>query len=58
MAANPNRINQGNGNSPWLGLAKFVFILIFAVFVFLLARSMVSHHFFSGGQLNQRETRP
>jgi len=58
MVANPNRIDQGNGNSPWLGLAKFVLILIFAVFVFLLARSMVSHHFFSGGQLNQREARP
>jgi hypothetical protein len=30
--------------------------VILTVMVFLLTRSMVRHHFFSGGQLNQHET--
>jgi hypothetical protein len=41
------------GNSPWIGVVKFLFIGLFTVMVFLLGRSMVSHHFFDGGQLNR-----
>jgi hypothetical protein len=33
-----------------------LFIVVLAVTVLLLARSMVRHHFFSGGQLNRNAT--
>jgi hypothetical protein len=36
-------------NGP-LGFAKFLFIAILSVAFYLLARSMVVHHFFSGGR--------
>lgn len=36
--------------SPWLGFAKFLFIVLLSVLFYLLARSMVTHHFFSGGR--------
>ena len=37
--------------SPWPGVTKFVFIVLLAVMLYLLVRSMVIHHFFSGGQM-------
>jgi hypothetical protein len=43
-------------SSPWIGLTKFVFIALFTVMLFLLARSMVRNHFFDGGQLNRPDT--
>ena len=55
MATNRNDVNPEEKNSPWLGLAKFLFIVVLAVTVFLLIRSMVRHHFFSGGQQNQHD---
>jgi hypothetical protein len=42
-------------NSPWLGLLKVVFIVTFVLICFLLAHSMMHHHFFSGGQLNRHD---
>lgn len=36
---------------PWLGVVKFGFIVLLLVTLYLLARSMVIHHFFSGGQM-------
>jgi len=53
MATNRNETNQEEQNPPWLGFAKFLFIVILTVTVFLLVRSMVGHHFFSGGQQNR-----
>lgn len=55
MATNRNELNQEEQNSPWLGLAKFLFIAFFAVMLFLLIRSMEHHHFFSGGQMNRHD---
>ena len=43
-------------NSAWLGFAKIVWIVVFTVLVYFLVRSMVHHHFFSGGQLNLHDT--
>jgi ABC-type microcin C transport system permease subunit YejE len=53
MATNRQENNQDELSSPWLGFAKFLFIVFLTVILLLLARSMVRHHFFSGGQMNQ-----
>jgi hypothetical protein len=38
--------------SIWLGLGKILFIVVLAVFFFLLAHNMVRHRFFRGGWRN------
>jgi hypothetical protein len=55
MAANRNKTNQEEQDPPWLGLAKVLFVVFFAVMVFLLIRSMERHHFVSGGQMNKHD---
>lgn len=55
MPINRNDANQEEPNSPWFGFAKFLFIMVLAVMVFLLANSMVRHHFFSGGAQNHHD---
>ncbi len=55
MVANRNDLGPEDQNPRWLGLAKFLFLLILTVTVFLLIRSMVHHHFFSGGQMNKHD---
>jgi hypothetical protein len=55
MAAHRNKTEQEEQDPPWLGLAKFLFIVFFAVMVFLLISSMEHHHFFSGGQMNKHD---
>lgn len=45
-----NRREQEEDQSPrWVGLATFLFIVCLTVVLYLLAKSMVDHHFFSGG---------
>jgi hypothetical protein len=56
MATNRNEINPEEPNPSWVGFAKFLFIVFLTVMVFLLVKSMMHHHFFSGGQLNQHDT--
>jgi hypothetical protein len=53
MATNRQENHQDEQSSPRLGFAKLLFIVFLTVMLFLLARSMVRHHFFRGGQLNQ-----
>jgi len=55
MATKRNETNQEEQNPPWLGFAKFLFIVILTVMLFLLVRSMEHHHFFSGGQQNRHD---
>jgi hypothetical protein len=55
MATNRNESDREEQNSPWLGVAKFLFIVFLAAMFFLLVRSMVQHHFFSGGQMNRHD---
>lgn len=38
----------------WLGLGKFLLLLVFAVLLFWLGESMVQHRFFRGGGLDYR----
>jgi hypothetical protein len=39
--------------STWLGVGKFLFIVLLAVLFFLLANNMARHRFFRGGWRNQ-----
>jgi hypothetical protein len=39
--------------SPWIGIGKFLFVVVLAVIVFLLVQSMVRHRFFRGGWVNR-----
>lgn len=42
--------------SIWLGTGKFLFIVVLAVLVFLLAHNIVRHRFFRGGWRNQHSS--
>jgi hypothetical protein len=39
--------------SIWLGIGKFLFVVVLAVLLFLLAHNMVRNRFFRGGWRNQ-----
>jgi hypothetical protein len=41
--------------SPWLGFVKFLLLAILVGLIFLLAQSMVTHRFFRGGWVDQRD---
>jgi hypothetical protein len=53
MATNRSGRERAGRRSPWIAVSKFLFIALFTVMLFLLARSMVRNHFFDGGQLNR-----
>jgi hypothetical protein len=36
----------------WPGFVKFLGLMLMVVLFFLLAQSMVRHHFFTGGSMN------
>jgi hypothetical protein len=38
----------------WLGLVKFLLLMLMVGSFFWLSHSMVRHHFFTGGELNNR----
>jgi hypothetical protein len=42
--------------SPWLGIVKFLFIVVLAIIIFLLGQDMVRHRFFRGGYVDQNDT--
>jgi hypothetical protein len=41
--------------SPWLGLVKLILLVVMVGLIFLLAQSMVTHRFFRGGWVDQRD---
>lgn len=41
------------GNSPWLGIARLLFIVVLVALFFLLGQSMVRHRFFRGGRYHR-----
>jgi len=49
MARISKRIIRKKRSLPWLGFARFLFIVVLTVLLFVLVNSMVRHHFFSGG---------
>lgn len=40
--------------SPWLTIAKYLFIALLVVLFYLLGLSMAQHRFFRGGRIDQR----
>jgi hypothetical protein len=36
----------------WVGFARLLLLILFAVLLFLLGETMVRHHFFTGGAMN------
>lgn len=56
MTTNRNKVNSEKQNPSRVWFAKFLIIVILAIIFLVLARTMVRHHFFSGGQLNRNET--
>ena len=41
--------------SPWLGIVKFLLLVILFAMIFLLGQAMVRHRFFRGGWIDQRD---
>jgi hypothetical protein len=41
--------------SPWLGIIKFLLLVILIALIFLLGQEMVRHRFFRGGWVDQRD---
>jgi hypothetical protein len=48
--------SHGHGREVWLGIAKFLGLLLMVTLFFLLAQSMVEHHFFTGGAQNNHNS--
>jgi ABC-type microcin C transport system permease subunit YejE len=53
MTVNSNTTDPAARNSPWLGVVKFLFLVILIVIIFLLGQDMVRHRFFQGGWVSQ-----
>jgi hypothetical protein len=55
MAIVSNTTGPQVRQSPWLGFVKFLLLAILVGLIYLLAQSMVSHRFFRGGWVDQRD---
>lgn len=43
----------GREKSPWSQVGQFLFLVVLAVGIFLLAQSMVRHRFFQGSRIDR-----
>lgn len=50
--------HQAQDRRPWGELGRFLLLVCFVIGVFLLGRTMVRTHFFSGGALNHHQGHP
>ena len=50
MATNRQENNQNEQRSPWFGFARFLFIVVLTVLIFVLVNSMVRHHFLAAAR--------
>ncbi len=41
--------------SPWLGIVKFLLLVILIAIIFLVGEEMVRHRFFRGGYVDQHD---
>ena len=55
MVSKRDNTGPEENQRPWLGFGKFVLLMLMVVMFFLLGQSMVQHHFFTGGELNNRD---
>jgi len=57
MNSNRSIEKRERAGSSKLTAAKFIFITIFTVLCYLLARSMMNHHFMDGGRYHNQTQR-
>ena len=50
-----NTTDPAARQSPWLGIVKFLLLVILIVIIFLLGQDMVRHRFFRGGWVDQHD---
>ena len=55
MTVIPNKTSPAAEPPPWLGFVKFLLLAILVGSIFLLCQTMVSHRFFRGGWVDQRD---
>jgi len=53
MATNSNTETPENEKSPWIQVARFLFLVALVVSLFLLGMSMVHNRFFQGGHMDR-----
>jgi hypothetical protein len=56
MKSNWDTSNPEERKLRWIGVTKFLFIVILTLLIYLLAHSMVRHRFFKGGWMNQNDS--
>jgi len=56
MRLKSKSLSQELRNLPWLGVSRFLFVVVLTGLFFLLAHSMVKHRFFRGGWMNHSST--
>ena len=55
MAPISNPTGPEAGQSPWLGIVKFLLVAILIGLIFLLGEEMMRHRFFRGGWVDQHD---
>jgi hypothetical protein len=55
MTRVPNTPDPAAQPSPWLGIVKFLLLVLLIAMIFLLGHEMVRHRFFRGGWVDQRD---
>lgn len=55
MAPTANPTGPEPEPSPWLGMVKFLLLVVLFGLIFLLGQQMVRHRFFRGGWVDQRD---
>jgi hypothetical protein len=55
MAIISNTTDPAPGQPPWVGIVKFLLLVLLIVMIFLLGQAMVRHRFFRGGWVDQRD---
>ena len=54
VALMSNTTDPAARQSPWLGIVKFLLLVILIAIIFVLGEQMVHHRFFRGGYIDQR----
>jgi hypothetical protein len=55
MTLDPNTTDPAEQPSRWLGIVKFLLLVVLVGSFYLLGQAMVRHRFFRGGYVDQRD---
>ena len=55
MTIIPNTTDPAARQSPWLGIVKFLLLVLLIVIIYLVGQAMVKHRFFRGGWVDQHD---